>query len=162
MKGALAVVGIEADRVTFAELYRAEFARMVRVAWLIVGSSVVAEDLVQDAFIRVGRRFDRVDAPVAYLRVAVVNACRNELRRSAHASRSEAPERAALDSSMVELFDALSMLDERHRTAIVLRYITDCPDVEIAEILGVRPATVRSLVFRALKDLRREMQDDDA
>ena len=128
---------------------------MVRVAWLIVGSPVVAEDLVQDAFVRVGRRYDRVRAPEAYLRVAVVNACRNELRRAKSLPLSTVPELAAADPSTVELFDVLASLELRQRTAIVLRYIDGRSDDEIAAILGVRQATVRSLVFRGLAELRK-------
>ncbi|MGZ4671715.1 MAG: sigma-70 family RNA polymerase sigma factor [Ilumatobacteraceae bacterium] len=141
--------------IPFAELYRTEYAGMVRVAWLIVGSRVVAEDLVQDAFVRVGRRYHRVREPAAYLRVAVINACRNELRRSKPLPLSSVPELAAADPSTVELFDVLASLELRQRTAVVLRYIDGRSDDEIAAILGVRQATVRSLVFRGLAELRR-------
>jgi RNA polymerase sigma-70 factor (sigma-E family) len=142
------------SRPTFADLYRSEYATMVRVAWLITGSPAQAEDLVQDAFVRVGRRYDRVRDPAAYLRVAVVNTCRNELRRTRRMSSAPLPERAVADQSMVELLDALTVLDHRQRTAIVLRFVDDRSDDDIASILGVRTATVRSLVFRGLAQLR--------
>ena len=153
------MVGFEHERATFADLYRADFAHMVRIAWLIVGSAAVAEDVVQDAFLRVGRRLDRVDSPVAYLRAAVVNGCRNELRRTKRFVAGNVPELVSNDSVMVELLDALATLDARQRTAIVLRYVADTADHEIAKILGVRQTTVRSLIFRGLKELRREIAD---
>jgi RNA polymerase sigma factor (sigma-70 family) len=146
------------SRPTFADLYRSEYAKMVRVAWLIVGSSTVAEDLVQDAFVRVGRRYDRVREPSAYLRVAVINACRNELRRERKMSSSPLPEGVATDPSMIELLDAVAALDHRQRAAIVLRFVDDRSDDDIASILGVRRATVRSLVFRGLAELRKVVE----
>ncbi len=133
---------------------------MVRVAWLIVGSSAVAEDLVQDAFVRMARRYDSIAHPPAYLRVAVVNACRNELRRTRRISPDPPPEGVASQPEMVELLDALRGLDRKQRAALVLRYVDDRPDEEIATILGVRRATVRSLVHRGLAKLR-ELTDDD-
>ena len=151
-------VAIKLSRTTFAELYRAEYVRMVRVAWLVVGSSTVAEDLVQDAFVRVGRRYDRIREPAAYLRVAVINACRNELRRTKPLPLGSVPELAAADASTVELFDVLASLALRQRTAIVLRFIDGRSDDEIAAILGVRQATVRSLVFRGLAELRKVIE----
>ena len=54
---------------------------MVRLAHLLTAADPAAEELVQDAFLRVRSRWDRVDNPAAYVRVAVVNACRNHQRR---------------------------------------------------------------------------------
>lgn len=149
---------VDVSRVSFAELYRSEFPAMVRVAWSIVGSKTAAEDLVQDAFVRVGQRYEAIREPGAYLRRAVVNGCRNELRRNKFRSGVAVPERASLDVSTVAILDALGVLDVRQRTAIVLRYIDDRPDDEIAVLLGVRRATVRSLIFRGLQRLRMTME----
>ena len=59
-----------------------------------------------------------------------------------------------LDAGLTELRDQLQRLPARRRTAIVLRYLCDLPDAEIARILDCREATVRSLVHRGLADLR--------
>jgi RNA polymerase sigma factor (sigma-70 family) len=147
-------VAVYMTRPTFAEFYRAEYAKMVRVAWLIVGSREAAEDLVQDVFLRVGRRYDSIDSPSAYLRVGVVNACRNELRRNRRLSSGPLPEVVTNDPETVELFEGLKLLDPKQRAALVLRYVDDRPYEEIADLLGVRLATVRSLVHRGLVRLR--------
>jgi DNA-directed RNA polymerase specialized sigma24 family protein len=64
---------------------------MVRLAHLLTGSDLVAEDLVQDAFVRVDRAWARIDDPVPYLRASVVNACHSWHRqRSREANRWEA------------------------------------------------------------------------
>ncbi|CAN5662764.1 hypothetical protein BH20ACT1_BH20ACT1_06640 [soil metagenome] len=65
------------------ELFRREYAPMVRLATLLVGSDAVAEELVQDAFVAVHRRSSSVDNPGGYLRTSVVNACRSHQRRAA-------------------------------------------------------------------------------
>jgi RNA polymerase sigma factor (sigma-70 family) len=59
-----------------------------------------------------------------------------------------------MDTGMVELRDALVALPLRQRSAIVLRYLCDLPEEEIASILNCRRSTVRSLVHRGLSELR--------
>ena len=56
-----------------------------------------------------------------------------------------------------ELWDALATLPDRQRTAIVARYYLDLPDPEIADLLGCRPATVRTAIHRGLAALRKEV-----
>ena len=68
---------------SLADLYRERYVPMVRLAYLMVGSTPVAEELVQDAFARMHRHWDRAEHPRAYLRTSVVNACRSHLRRGA-------------------------------------------------------------------------------
>ena len=133
-----------------------EHERLVRVAYLLTGSSAVAEDLVQDAFVRLHRHWDGVRQPSAYLRVTVVNACRAHHRRNRR-ERSHFPE-LVTDIVVPEtpvVLDVLAELPYRQRAALVLRFYEDRPDSEIALALGCRPATVRSLVHRGLATLRK-------
>ena len=155
------VSGDQVSRTTFVGLYRAQFAHMVRVAWLIVGSSALAEDIVQDAFIRVAGRYDSIERPEAYLRTAVVNGCRNELRRLRRLSPEPPPEELTSDPELATIFDALSSLKGRHRAVLVLRYVDDRSDEDIAALLGVRRSTVRSLVRRSLGALREALQEEE-
>jgi RNA polymerase sigma factor (sigma-70 family) len=155
------VSGDQVSRATFVGLYRAQFAHMVRVAWLIVGSAALAEDIVQEAFIRVGARYDTIERPEAYLRTAVVNGCRNELRRLRRIATEPPPEELVNDPELVTIFDALSSLTGRHRAVLVLRYVDDRSDEDIAELLGVRRSTVRSLVRRSLGTLRESLREEE-
>lgn len=133
---------------------------MLRLAVLLVGSAQVAEEIVQDAFEVVGQRWSSLERPGGYLRVCVVNGCRMALRRRdlerRHATTEVEPVVDAPDH-LVELRDALDRLSERQRIVIVLRYFVDLPDDEIAEVLGCRRATVRSIAHRALGVLREEL-----
>ncbi len=139
-------------------LYRARYTDMVRLAYLMTGSSAEAEEIVQDAFVRVRNRIERVANPSAYLRTAVINGCRNRYRRILVERRhAERPEPAAYDR-VDELSDALVTLSTRQRTVIVLRFYAGMTESEIAGALGCRPGTVKSLCHRGLAELRRTIQ----
>jgi len=151
------------------ELFARERLPMLRLAAVLLGSVAAAEDVVQDAFGEVARRWDHLDRPGAYLRTCVVNGCRMALRRQVSQERAvgrrvdlsteltDATEPADLPANLVELRDALARLGERQRVVVVLRYLLDLPDDEIAEALGCRRTTVRSLAHRALATLREEL-----
>jgi RNA polymerase sigma factor (sigma-70 family) len=137
-------------------LYVAEYEAMVRVAFLIVGSRADAEDVAQDAFARVHLRGDRVDRPGAYLRRCVVNGALDVLRRRRTLADRVRALRAE-DSTVLgadELSDALAALPDRQRAALVLRFYQGLSEREVAEALGVRPGTAKSLVHRGLANLR--------
>lgn len=139
---------------TVEALFAAEYAPMVRVAFLVVGDG--AEEVVQDAFARVIERWDRLDRPAAYLRTCVVNGCRDQLRRRRVALRrlAQRSPQADADLGADHLLDALAVLSPLRRAAVVLRYYADLPEAEIAEALGVRPGTVKSMLHRSLAQLR--------
>lgn len=145
---------------TVEEFYRARFPDAVRLAHLLSGDASIAEDIAQDAFDRVRRRFDRLAAPWPYLRVAVVNGCRSLHRsrlREATRIRKVGP---ALESQLGarELLDAVDALPYRQKAVIVLRYYEDLSEADIAVVLGCRPGTVKSLASRALQRLSQEVQ----
>jgi DNA-directed RNA polymerase specialized sigma24 family protein len=98
-------------------------------------------------------RIAELDNPVPYLRVAVVNQCRSIHRRLVRAPKFDTPD-PVLDGRLIELQDALRALNERQRTAVVLRYLCDLPDAEIADLIGCRVGTVRTLIHRGLAELR--------
>lgn len=141
---------------SLAELFEAEYERMVRLAFLLVGSNEVAEELVQDAFVRLQRRWESVQSPGGYLRTTVVNACRDHHRRRAvrEAFRPDPRPPVTIPEPDDIAERLLKVLTPRRRAAVVLRYWEGLPDEEIAELLDCRPATVRSLVHRALNQLR--------
>ena len=144
----------------FSSLYSAEFDHLVRLAALLVGSTPVAEDIVQDAFAKLHCRLGRVDTPQAWLRVTVTNACRNERRRLGTARRHAARLVAGptiIDEPVHELVESLRRLPYRQRAVIVLRFYVDLPEAEIATMLGMRLGTVKSSLHRALARLHTEV-----
>ena len=135
-------------------IYATVYRDLLRVAFVLTGSGPTAEDVVHDVFAQVGPRLDTLAEPVAYLRVAVVNRCRSLHRRTVAAPRPDQPADVLMDVELIELRDALIALPIRQRSAIVLRYLCDLPEEEIATILKCRGATVRTLVRRGLAELR--------
>ena len=134
-------------------VYASAYRELLRVAYVLTGSGAAAEDVVHDVFCRVGPRIAELENPVPYLRVAVVNQCRSIHRRLVRAPRFDTPD-PVLDGRLIELQDALRALNERQRTAVVLRYLCDLPDAEIADLIGCRVGTVRTLIHRGLAELR--------
>ena len=93
--------------------------------------------------------------PGAYLRTCVVNRCRDLQRRRRTERRTPLPpaERST-ELGADELADALAALPIKRRAAIVLRYYDGLSEARIAEVLGVPPGTVKSLLSRGLAELR--------
>ena len=139
---------------TFESLYADEVDAMARLAFLMVGSEAQAEELVHDAFARLYERWDRVDNPGGYLRTCVVNGCKDRLRRREVERRHAAAAPGATEAATEHLADVLAALPYRQRAAVVLRYYEDRSEADIADLLGVRPGTVKSLLHRGLANLR--------
>jgi len=138
----------------FDEFYRAEYAPMVRLARGLVDTSECAEELAQDAFAQVFERWDRLDSPGGYLRTAVVNGARSELRKREVRRRIGLGQPREAPAERDYLLDALDRLPPKRKTALVLRFYAGLSEREIAETMGVRPGTVKSLVSRGLAELR--------
>jgi len=140
-------------------LYERQYADYVRLAYLLVGSRPVAEEVVQEAFIAVRDRWRKVTtSPGGYIRQAVVNGA-NQRRRRLEVENRLRPDPPPADApeDLVDLRDALARLPWEQRTAIVLRYWGDLPDDETAAALGCRPGTVRSHISRGVAQLRKEV-----
>ncbi|MEV0595417.1 SigE family RNA polymerase sigma factor [Nonomuraea cavernae] len=148
-----------------AELFLTQRLSLVRLAFLLVGDQETAEDVVQDAFAALHRRWSRLtdhDRVLPYLRASVVNGCRMVHRRRSIMRRItgdrqtpfwSAEAAALLGETRREVFKAVRALPRRQREAVVLRYYLDLSEAEIAETMGISRGTVKSTVFRALKAL---------
>jgi RNA polymerase sigma factor (sigma-70 family) len=151
-------IGLQAVEVrSFEDVYRADYPRMVRAARLITGSTATAEEIVQDAFVALYPRFDELADPSGYLYRSVVNGSLTQQRHERVAQRlrhltaaSEATAPTDLDETWLEL----RKLPPRRRAAVVLRYYADLPVADIADLLGCQPGTVKSMLHRALAQLK--------
>jgi RNA polymerase sigma factor (sigma-70 family) len=156
-------VVITRGRARFDDLYAAHAPDARRVAYLLVGNRQTAEDITQDAFIRVLGRFGNLRKPEAfrsYLMRTVVSLTKNHHRRRslerAHTQTvpTEAPAPSERDD---DLLDALRKLPERQRVALVLRYCEDLSEKDAADIMQTTPKAVKSLVTRGLAAMREEV-----
>jgi RNA polymerase sigma-70 factor (sigma-E family) len=142
----------------FEALYELQYAPMVRLAHVLVDTVEQAEEVVQDAFAAVYLRWSRLDNPGAYLRVAVLNGARKQLRRRRVARRS-APLRPEVDElGFNHVLDAVRRLPNRQRAVVVLRYELQLSEDDIATTLGIPAGTVKSTLHRALARLREEVE----
>ncbi|HSJ50196.1 MAG TPA: SigE family RNA polymerase sigma factor, partial [Actinomycetota bacterium] len=154
------------------ELYRTHAPDALRLAFLLTGDRAMAEDLAQDAFVKVLGRFHDLrnrDAFWWYLRRTVVNLSKSHFRR-------RKVERAWLDRQRPDvvvpavgddlgdrdrLRRALMTLRPEQRAAIVLRHYEDLSEADTAEALGVAVGTVKSMVSRGMERLRTELGEDE-
>jgi len=144
------------DRVAQLDaLYRVEYAGMVRLAYTLLASNAEAEEIVQDSFVEVYGRWHEVRKPGAYLRSTVVSRCRSALQR--RKLRPPDPEPSA-SASAGELWDVLTRLSDEQRLAVVLRYYGGYGASDIAAMLEMPAATVRSHLRRGLATLRKELE----
>ncbi len=143
----------------FDDLYRAEYEPMVRLARGLVDAPAIAEEIVQDAFAKVYERWSRLDQPGGYLRTAVVNGARSELRKREVRRRiGLRPFISPQPENQDYLLDALDQLSPRQKTALVLKFYADMSEKEIAQAMGVRPGTVKSATSRGLAELRKVVE----
>lgn len=143
---------------SFEDTYRAQRPGMVRLAHMLIGSNALAEEIVQDAFLELHRRWDRVANPKAYVTRTVVNRTRSYHRRVAVERRHpQTPPEPALPPEIDETWQALRHEPLQRRTALVLRYYEDRSISEIAELMNVRPGTVKSLIHRGLQSLKEQL-----
>jgi RNA polymerase sigma factor (sigma-70 family) len=143
----------------FDRTYRELWPQVARVAHLMAGSHAVGEELAQEAFLGLLRRSEPVDNPAGYLRRSVVNAALTKRRRDLFERRYVATlrEQAAMPPEVDETWQALRRLPPRQRAVLVLRFYEDLSEAAIAEVLGCRPGTVKSLTSRALSRLRQDL-----
>lgn len=147
----------------FEAFYAEHYVGMLRMARLVTTRVHLAEEVVQDSFIELARRWEDVVKPEAYLRSMVINRGRTRARRAAReqpgpgAEETLPVQEAEAPPELAAVWMAMQRLSPRRRAALVLRYYEDLPDDEIAETLGCRQATVRSLIHRGLSQLQEAM-----
>lgn len=167
--GAVSSDDLRRDRLR--ELYEAHYRDLVRLACLLVDRTEAAEEVVQDAFVRLHGALDRItddDAAPAYLRSIVMNGARSRLRhRQVVRRHPPVPEPAAapadagalLREDQREVIEALRSLPTRQRECLVLRYYGGCSEAEIAATLGIARGTVKSNVSRGMAAMTQRLED---
>jgi RNA polymerase sigma-70 factor (ECF subfamily) len=156
-------------RPSFEAFFQAEHERLQRALYLVTGDAQEAEELMQDAFIAVWERWDRVGAmeePTGYLYRTAMNRFRSRLRRASRAAKravgvGDAGDAFAAADERDAVARALAQLPERQRAAIVLIELLGYGSEEAGRILGVKDVTVRSLASQARAALRTHLEERD-
>jgi RNA polymerase sigma-70 factor (sigma-E family) len=154
-----------------SELFTAEAPRLVSLARFFVDDRTAAEDLVQEAFIRLARNTHRIrdhDRAAAYLRSIVINLARDHNRRGLVSLRHRPPavpdepsaeDHAAATESRREVIAALRALPVRQRDCVALRYYLELPIDEIAATLGLSANSVKTHLQRGLRSLAAALEE---
>jgi RNA polymerase sigma-70 factor (sigma-E family) len=154
------------------EIYVRNSASALRLAYFLTGDRELAEDLTQEAFVRVAGRFrhlrDPDDLP-AYLRRTIVNLFTSQLRRKRlerqwlRRRTVQEPISEEVDiETRDELWMAMKLLPERQRAALVLRYYEDLDEREAAQALRCSIGALNQLIVRGKAALREHVQKEEA
>jgi RNA polymerase sigma factor (sigma-70 family) len=154
---------------SFEDLFRDEHARLLRALYLVTGNRQEAEEIMQDAFVALWERWDRVgrmDDPTGYLYRTAMNRHRSGLRRAARAARrvvgaAEGGDAFAKADERDAVARALASLPGRQRAAIVLTELLGYGSAEAGAILGVKDVTVRALASQGRAAMRTRLERDD-
>jgi RNA polymerase sigma-70 factor (sigma-E family) len=150
-------------------LFRAHAGGLRRLARLLVDDEATAEDVVQDAFLRLHRRWFRLREPdkaLAYLRTSVLNGARSRLRRRrtergyrpTHEDQPSAERTVVAADDQRAVVEGLAGLPRRQREVLVLRYYLDLSEAEIAGALGISRGSVKSHASRGIAALAIRME----
>ncbi len=150
-------------------LYLDHIDGATRLAYLLTGDKELAQDVAQEAFVRMAGRFQDLrnqDAFAAYLRKTILNLTRGHWRKRSYErsyletqrGRAEPVAQQPDVESRDELWRLLQQLPKRQRFAVVLRYYEDLSEQQTADALDCSVSAVKSLVMRAMQTLRDQMQ----
>ena len=153
------------------ELYQAHAVGLIRLAIVMLGDRAAAEDVVQDAFLGLYRHWAGLSDPanaLTYVRSAVLNRCRNELRQRARPGRQELTSGAGESAEAAVLIGeehqrvlaAIRLLPDRQREALVLRFYLDMSEEEAARAMEISRGTVKSATHRAVAALGRMLKEE--
>jgi RNA polymerase sigma-70 factor (sigma-E family) len=157
-----------------AALHRDHYAPMVRLAVVVLGDVGLAEQVVQDAFVRLQVRWGGIrdlDAAPGYLRSAVLNGARSQLRK--HKVRDRFARRRTVEATVAtpeasavvsddhdRMIGALRRLSARQKEAVTLRYYLDLPVTDIADTMGLSQGAVKTHLHRGLANLAAILEED--
>lgn len=170
------------DRAAFGRLVEAHARQVFRVCYRVTGSEAMADDAVQETFVKAWRKipvFDGRSALGTWLHRIAVNAALEQMRRERrHAADPEpehdaiagpawtdaapSPERTTESAQVsVRISAALAELSSLERAAFVLRHYQELPIIEICEALGLKQSAAKQAIFRAVKKMRAALHDYD-
>jgi RNA polymerase sigma-70 factor (sigma-E family) len=154
---------------TLTALFDSEYPALRGLAYVLLGDAHVAEEVAMEAFVRAFASWPTVrglDWPAGYLRRIVINLCRGRMRRQRIESRVNALVTVRRENAVtgwdarqsdarLDVWTAVRSLPDRQRSCVVLRYLEDMSDAEVARVLGCSVGSVKTHMHRARLSLSR-------
>ena len=162
--------GPESEPVSFERVYRAEYRSLVVLAFTLTGNRAAAEDIVQEALLRLHQRWSRVgtyERPGAWVRRVVLHLACSRARRVAAEARAlarlgrERPPEPVLTGDVADFWAAVRALPRRQAQVLALYYGEDRPVEEVAKILGRAEGTVRAQLHHGRQALAAQFAIDE-
>ena len=161
--------GRTSGALSFELFFEAERRRLFRALYLMTGSVQEAEEIAQDAFLKIWERWDRVGAmedPTGYLYRAAMNLSRSHVRRLVRATKTSLSTEPSVDpygaaDARDAIVRAVAALSPRQRQALVLTELLDRSTGDAGKLMGVTSSTIRSLLSEARTAMRTVMESDD-
>ncbi len=152
-----------AEAVRFEEVFPDLYRLAYRVSFRVLGDRGDAEDVAQETLARTHLRWARLrDSPHGWVVTVATHLAIDRLRRRSRATESGGEPVALVETHLSERIDiarALRRLPRRQREVVVLRYLADWPELEVADALGCSPGTVKSHASRGLAHLRHQLEE---
>jgi len=154
---------------TFEVFFERNHPRLLRGLYLVTGNAQEAEEIMQDAFLAVWERWDRIremDDPTGYLFRTAMNRSRSRVRRASRAARRTVGRVEGRDA-FADVEDretvgrALAAVSPRQRAALVLTEYLGYPSEDAGKILGIKAVTVRALASQGRAAMKAELESDD-
>jgi RNA polymerase sigma-70 factor (sigma-E family) len=158
-----------AQQASLRRAFEQHYLRTLRLCLLLSGRREEAEDIAQEAFVKLAPKIEGLEEPAVgpYVRRIAVNLSKNRNRRFRVELRAQARLRPWMEvggpsaRERDALWEAIKRLPSRQRACLVLRYYEDLSERETSEVLKCSVGTVKSQTSRALARLRKEFADED-
>ncbi len=152
---------------TFDEFYRREYRRFLGLAYSLCGSTGLADDVTQDAFLALFRRWNQIDSPEAWVRRVIANKAVSVFRRMASQAKvlrhlqhsGDIDLTFQLPTDAVDLWAAVRSLPKRQAQVIALRYVDGASIAEIANLLEISDNTVKTHLQRGKHTLNKRLKE---
>jgi len=152
---------------TFETFYAREFRPLVALAYVLSGSRAAAEDLAQEAMVAAYRGWDRVsvmDSPSGYVRRTAANLAASAFRRRVREARAllrlagQRQPVTEMDEPDEQFWAAVRRLPKRQAQAVALRYVYDCPVLEVAELMDISEGAAKAHLHKARRAVERRLR----
>jgi len=142
------------ETVDFATFFEEMRTSAGRFAYVLTNSSTAADEIAQDAFVQMFRRWDDIENPKAYLFKSVLNGSRSWARRERRIAPDDRPVTYEPDVDAIAVRTALAALPDTERELLVLRYFVGLSDREVADVVDRPLGTVKTVIRRGLQMMK--------